>query len=218
MEMRDEFLVCCSFSQVLVDQVSRSRNVALDRIMTQRRRVSGAPGVVLLLQKDPPSVLGLQAPHVKQRWRRRQSVWERLGWQQVSRLSFPRPQGFWSFINKYRWRTRITSTLMRRGRLRSRLGQHHIPTKTNVQKLTAGPRQRPQLNLQMGRAAATWRRSKDNVPTKRQLDAELDEYMSLSKTRLDKELDEYMSLSRSRLDAQLDEYMSMAGQMPPQWD
>lgn len=66
-----------------------------------------------------------------------------------------------------------------------------------------------------------WCRRRDlgrAVPTKEQLDAQLDEYMSLSKSRLDKELDEYMSLSRSRLDAELDEYMLMAGQMDLHWD
>ncbi|XP_072317271.1 uncharacterized protein [Eucyclogobius newberryi] len=48
------------------------------------------------------------------------------------------------------------------------------------------------------------------VPSKKQLDAELDEYMSKTKSRLDEQLDQYMSLSRSRLDAELDEYMAMA--------
>lgn len=57
-----------------------------------------------------------------------------------------------------------------------------------------------------------------DVPTKKQLDAQLDEYMSMSKSRLDKELDDYMSMSRSRLDAQLDEYMSMVGQTDLHWD
>lgn len=44
---------------------------------------------------------------------------------------------------------------------------------------------------------------KRNPPTKKELDAELDAYMSLSK---------------SRLDAELDEYMAMAGQTEPSWD
>ncbi|KAK7886443.1 hypothetical protein WMY93_026064 [Mugilogobius chulae] len=50
------------------------------------------------------------------------------------------------------------------------------------------------------------------VPSKKQLDAELDQYMSKTKSRLDADLERYMSLSKSRLDAQLDEYMAMAGQ------
>lgn len=53
---------------------------------------------------------------------------------------------------------------------------------------------------------------KNQTPTKKQLDAQLDQYMSLSRSRLDQELEDYMSLSRSRLDAQLEEYMLMAGQ------
>lgn len=59
------------------------------------------------------------------------------------------------------------------------------------------------------------------MPTKKQLDAQLDEYMSRSRSRLDAQLDEYMSTSKRRLDAQLDEYMLMAGQVEgaePLWD
>lgn len=75
------------------------------------------------------------------------------------------------------------------------------------------------LGLQKGETAAFKGRGlrERPVPTKRQLDAQLDEYMSMSKSRLDKELDDYMSMSRSRLDAQLDDYMLMAGQMDLQW-
>lgn len=64
------------------------------------------------------------------------------------------------------------------------------------------PAERAQLRLHLPK----------DVPTKKQLDAQLDEYMSLSKSRLDEQLDDYMSMSKSRLDAQLDEYMSMVGQ------
>ncbi|XP_071324815.1 uncharacterized protein [Trachinotus anak] len=206
------------FSQVLVDQVTRSRMVAFDSILPLQRRVSAPPSVVLLV-KEPSSLLGLQAPdmsHTGKRRRRRRSVWERLGWQQVTRrLSTSRPRGFWSFTNKYRWRARVTSTRRRRGHLWSRLGQRRLLTRTNIQKLTAGPH----LSLNLPRGGATaWRRGKGDLPTKRQLDAQLDEYMSLSKSRLDKQLDDYMSMSRSRLDAQLDEYMSMAGETALQWD
>lgn len=75
------------------------------------------------------------------------------------------------------------------------------------------------LGLQRGEITAFKGRGlrERHVPTKRQLDAQLDEYMSMSKSRLDKELDDYMSMSRSRLDAQLDDYMLMAGQMDLPW-
>lgn len=61
------------------------------------------------------------------------------------------------------------------------------------------------------RGGATASKGRDFVP-KQQLDAELDEYMSLSRSRLDRQLDDYMSMSRRRLDQEMDEYMLMAGQ------
>lgn len=59
------------------------------------------------------------------------------------------------------------------------------------------------------RSAAARGRGRKNagVPSRKQLDAQLDEYMSTTKSRLDKDLDDYMSLSKRRLDAELDEYM-----------
>ncbi|XP_023249451.1 uncharacterized protein LOC111644721 [Seriola lalandi dorsalis] len=208
------------FSQVLVDQVTRSRVVTFDAMLPQQRRVSATLPLVLLVKKKPSSLLRLQAPGVSQRakWRltRRRSVWERLGWWRVNRhLPANRLRGFWSFTNKYRGRARFTSTHKRRGHLQSRLGQRRLLTRTNVQRLTAEPHL--SLNLKRGGATA-WKRCKDDVPTKRQLDKQLDEYMSISKNRLDKQLDRYMSMSRSRLDAQLDEYMSMVGETQLQWD
>ncbi|XP_054596665.1 uncharacterized protein [Nothobranchius furzeri] len=118
---------------------------------------------------------------------RRRSIWSRLGWHQVTRRQLAyRPAGFWSFRNKYRWGSRIT---WRRQRHLSQM-------------------------LQWGGVKAVKRRGfyRKDVPTKKQLDAQLDEYMSLSRSRLDKELADYMSMSRRHLDAQLDEYMLMAGQ------
>ncbi|XP_053744156.1 uncharacterized protein LOC128772102 isoform X2 [Synchiropus splendidus] len=64
-------------------------------------------------------------------------------------------------------------------------------------------------------ASRAWIRWKSPVPTKSQLDAELDDYMSMMPARLDAELDEYMSMMPARLDAELDEYMSM---MPARLD
>ncbi len=84
------------------------------------------------------------------------------------------------------------------------------------------PAGQTQRSLHLLRGGATAFRgcgqSKDAVPTKKQLDAQLDEYVSMSRSRLDKELDDYMSMSKRRLDAQLDEYMSLAGQTDLHWD
>ncbi|KAM6995253.1 uncharacterized protein LKV04_007478 [Tautogolabrus adspersus] len=105
------------------------------------------------------------------------------------------------------------------GDLRSRLGQRRLLRKRKVKKLTAAPTQL-RMHLQGGRAnnnrGQGWNRGA--VPTRKQLDAELDDYMSLSKRRLDQQLDEYMSMTKSRLDAQLDEYMAMAGNTDLTWD
>ncbi|XP_054476930.1 uncharacterized protein LOC129109037 isoform X2 [Anoplopoma fimbria] len=151
------------FSQVLVDQLTRSRLRTFDPILLQQRK-----GCVLLMRRERSSLLHIQSRSssvaVQQRCRRR-SVWTRLGWQRL--LSTSRPPGFWSFMNKYRWRSSFTSTCRRR------------------------------THLQRGRATALRRRglSKEQVPTKEQLDAQLDDYMSMSRSRLDKQLDEYMSMA-----------------------
>ncbi|GAA6232421.1 uncharacterized protein LOC108884726 isoform X1 [Lates japonicus] len=188
------------FSQVLLDQFARSRTVTFDPFLPLQRGASAAQQVFLLVKQEP----SLQGPGVsprgrlglRRRRRKRRSVWTRLGWQQTT----CRPRGFWSFTNKYRWRARFTSTCRRRGPLRSGLGQRRF--RTNTQELTPGPHLR--LNLPRGVASARRGRGhqrKDVVPTKKQLD---------------EQLDDYMSMSRSRLDAELDEYMSMAGET--QWD
>ncbi|XP_068586083.1 chromatin target of PRMT1 protein-like isoform X2 [Cebidichthys violaceus] len=186
------------FSQVLVDQLIRSRIRTLDPVLQQRMRC-GPPQVVLLMERERSSPLHLQTRYpsvaVTQRFTRR-SVWTRLGGQQETRLlSTSRPPGFWSFMSKYRWTTSFTCR--RRGNLQSRLGQRRLLRTRNIQKQTG------RTHLRRGGATVSRRRglSKGRVPTKQQLDAQLDEYMSTS---------------RSRLDAQLDEYMSMAGQT--HWD
>ncbi|XP_051235085.1 uncharacterized protein LOC127351518 [Dicentrarchus labrax] len=204
------------FSQVLVDPLTCSRTVTFDPVLLQqRRRMCNAASVVLLVKRETSWLPALQTadPSVRAGQRRRRSVWTRLGWRRATQ----RPQGFWSFRNKYRWRAGFTSTASRRGNLLS-LRQRGVLMKRNIQKVTAGQTQLS-LHLQRGGATASRGRgqSKDNVPTRKQLDAQLDEYMSMSKSRLDKQLDDYMSMSKSRLDAQLDEYMSMAGQTDLDW-
>ncbi|XP_054476929.1 uncharacterized protein LOC129109037 isoform X1 [Anoplopoma fimbria] len=175
------------FSQVLVDQLTRSRLRTFDPILLQQRK-----GCVLLMRRERSSLLHIQSRSssvaVQQRCRRR-SVWTRLGWQRL--LSTSRPPGFWSFMNKYRWRSSFTSTCRRRGNLHRRLGQPRLLRTRNIQKL------RGRTHLQRGRATALRRRglSKEQVPTKEQLDAQLDDYMSMSRSRLDKQLDEYMSMA-----------------------
>ncbi|XP_067456324.1 chromatin target of PRMT1 protein-like [Thunnus thynnus] len=203
------------FSQVL-DQLTRSRTVTFDPLQLQQRRASAPPPVVLLVKREPPSSLALQ---VKQRLARR-SVWTRLGWRRATRrlAASGARRGFWSFRNKYRWRAALSSAHRRQGHLWRRLGQRRRPERRDVQTPTAG--RQLHLDLRRGGAAASRGRglSGAEAPTRKQLDAQLDEYMSTSRSRLDKQLEDYMSLSRSRLDAELDEYMSMAGQTPLHWD
>ncbi|KAM7382766.1 hypothetical protein PAMP_002483 [Pampus punctatissimus] len=201
------------FSQVLVNQLTQSRMVTFDPL--QLKRVSDPPPGVFLVKQELPSSLALRALDsvpVKQRLKRR-SVWSRLGRQQLTRCH----RGFWSFRNKYRRRAGLSSTYMRRRNLRSRLGRRHLWKRTNILKPTG---RQLHLNLQRGRATTSrgCGLSREKVPTKKQLDAQLDAYMSMSRSRLDEQLDDYMSMSRSRLDAELDEYMSMAGQAPLHWD
>ncbi|XP_034409915.1 uncharacterized protein LOC117745589 [Cyclopterus lumpus] len=183
------------FSQVQVDQLARSRTGTFDPVPLQQPKGCGPPQV--FMKRERSSLLHQQTRYlsleVKQHFRRK-SVWTRLGGQQETRLlSTCRPPGFWSFMNKYRRRTSFTSTYRGRGNLDSRLGQRRHLRKRNIQK------RKGRTHLQRGGAGASRGRgfSKDQVPTKEHLDAQLDEYMSMSK---------------SRLDAQLDEYMSMAGQ------
>ncbi|XP_077576469.1 uncharacterized protein LOC144199017 [Stigmatopora nigra] len=63
-----------------------------------------------------------------------------------------------------------------------------------------------------------WGRSREAPPTKRQLDAQLERYMSRCKSRLDAQLERYMAMSKKRLDADLDQYMSAAGSSWPYWE
>nr|XP_040020368.1 uncharacterized protein LOC120810135 isoform X2 [Gasterosteus aculeatus aculeatus] len=165
------------FSQVLVDQRSRSRSVTFDPVMLRQQEGCVPPQTLLLVETQRSRSLRLPRS-------RRGNVWTRLGWHQGT----SRPPGFWSFMNKYRWRTSFASTCRRR------------------------------THLQMGGVISSGRRcmSKGCIPTKQQLDAQLDEYMSMTKSRLDAQLDEYMSMTKSRLDAELDDYMSMTG--PTNWD
>ncbi|XP_042345628.1 uncharacterized protein LOC121945493 isoform X2 [Plectropomus leopardus] len=199
--------------------LTRPRMTTFNPVLPHQRRVYDAPQVVLLVRRERSSPLNLQTRDtsvgVTQRLRRR-SVWTRLGWNKATRrFSISKLRGFWSFRNKYKWRARFTSTYRGRANLHSRLGQRRLLGTRNIWKLTAG-----QTHLQRGGATSVSGRSwsKANVPTKKKLDAELDKYMSTSRSRLDKQLDEYMSKSKSRLDAQLDEYMSMAGQIETDWD
>ncbi|XP_047216670.1 uncharacterized protein LOC124865540 [Girardinichthys multiradiatus] len=141
--------------------------------------------------------------------KRRRSVWTRLGGLQLTRhLSYCSLPGFWSFRNKYTLRARRSATYRRRGKLDGCLGQSRLVRTAKLQTQTAGG-QRLSQTLQRGGATSLKGRW---FPTRKQLDAQLDEYMSLSRSRLDKQLEDYMSMSRRRLDEELDEYMMMAGQ------
>ncbi|XP_028984574.1 uncharacterized protein LOC114842820 [Betta splendens] len=203
------------FSQVLVDQLTQSRTVTLDTIM-----VPSSPPVVLVVNKGASLLPRLQvagfSARVKQR---RRSIWTRLGWQKVSQHPrTPKPRGFWSFRNKYKWRFRFRSTCRRCSNLHIQLGQHRPMTKTNIRNPTAG--KKPTQHLQTDAAPASKGRGqrKHGALTRKRLDAQLDEYMSKSKSRLDQQLEDHMSMSRQRLDAELDEYMLMAGKAELHWD
>ncbi|XP_017259827.1 uncharacterized protein LOC108228733 [Kryptolebias marmoratus] len=180
------------FSQVLMKPQTRSIPVTSDPSSLQRR------GFLQPARSVKRAVLTLPQ-RMKQQLRKRRSVWARLGWQ---------PSGFWSFRNKYRWGARPAPTWRRRRNLLRPLGQRRL-----LQNLTPG-RRHVSPTLRRGGATTLKGRGfyRKNVPTKKQLDAQLDEYMSLSRSRLDQDLDDYMSMSRRHLDAQLDDYMLMAGQ------
>ncbi|CAK6982469.1 uncharacterized protein LOC121906387 [Scomber scombrus] len=166
---------------------------------------SSSSSVVLLVKRPMPSALALQ---VKRRGAR-SSVWTRLGWRHMTLRPAARCS-LWSFRKKYRWRGGFSSAHKRRGHLLSGLSQRRRLKRRTGRKLTAG-----RVNLKGGGVSACRGRGlsrKEKVPTRKQLDAELDEYWSRSRRRLDQQLEDYMSQSRTRLDAELDEYMSMPGE------
>ncbi|XP_074540144.1 uncharacterized protein LOC141801119 isoform X2 [Halichoeres trimaculatus] len=228
------------FSQVLADQETQPRTVTFNPIMLQERGGNDALQLVLLMKRQQQKPLLLKSRvsplRMRQCVRKRRSVWTRLGWRSTTRRFLARrPGGFWSFRNKYKQKTWLTSSNRSTGDLRCRLGKSRHMMKRSAQKPTPNKSEpgaslhtsamtcQTQLgaHLQKGGASTLrklgWNR-KGVKPTRKQLDAELDKYMSLSKRRLDQQLDEYMSKSKSRLDAQLDEYMSMAGQGDLTWD
>ncbi|MEQ2176833.1 hypothetical protein GOODEAATRI_032216, partial [Goodea atripinnis] len=194
------------FSQVLQSQLTRPNKP----IIRTSEPVSLHPRsrlkrVVLPL---PQALPVFQRMKLRPRKRRR-SVWTRLGGLQLTRhLSYCSLPGFWSFRNKYTLRARSSTTYRRRGKLHGCLGQSRLVRTAKPQTQTAGG-QRLSQTLQRGGATSLKGRG---FPTRKQLDAQLDEYMSLSRSRLDKQLEDYMSMSRRRLDEELDEYMMMAGQ------
>ncbi|XP_054869436.1 uncharacterized protein LOC129349629 [Amphiprion ocellaris] len=179
------------FSQVLLEQLTRSRMGPCDPV---HRRVSGPP-LVLLGNNDPSSLPHLQletdGSQTVKRHLRRQSIWTRLGGQQVAhRFSTFTAPGFWSFRNKYRWMSRVCSRCKRRGNLNRGVGRRRLLKTAEVHKLTATGRTQTSLQL---------RTNKKDVPTRQQLDAQLDEYMSMSRRRLDNQLDEYMCMAGQTL-------------------
>ncbi|XP_041649997.1 chromatin target of PRMT1 protein-like isoform X2 [Cheilinus undulatus] len=179
-------------------QVIKTQAVTFDPVVLQQEAGDDAVQVVLLLKREPPTPVHLKTrvPTLRSDHQaRRRSVWTRLSWQPLARrCSTRRRRGFWSFRKKYRWGARFGSAHRSGGNLRHRLGQRRLLKKRNFQKPTEG-----------GGASSfrgrNWKRGV--VPTKEELDAELDKYMSMSKRRLDE---------------QLDEYMAMAGQADLRWD
>ncbi|XP_054639111.1 uncharacterized protein LOC129185734 isoform X2 [Dunckerocampus dactyliophorus] len=172
----------------------RFSHVLLEQMMLPKVACAPPP-VVFVVNSEPSSSLGLQVPPP-----RRSSVWTRLGWRRA---------GFWTFRSKYGWRARFRRVALRRAggsKLTQQLGPRCRLLRTKGFK----KRSQEQEHLPLRRGGFTRERGL-KAPTKKELDAQLDEYMSKSKSRLDAQLDEYMSKSKSRLDADLDEYMALAG-------
>nr|XP_057908718.1 uncharacterized protein LOC131105040 [Doryrhamphus excisus] len=175
----------------------RFSHVLLEQMMLPKVTCAPPP-VVFVVNSEPSSALCLRVPPP-----RRSSVWTRLGWRRA---------GFWNFRNKYGWRARFRRAALKHAggsKLTRQLGQRCRLLKT---KSFPKPSQEPE-HLPQKRGGFT-RGCGMKVLTKKELDAQLDEYMSKSKSRLDAQLDEYMSKSKSRLDADLDEYMALAGHQP----
>ncbi|XP_043972588.1 chromatin target of PRMT1 protein-like isoform X3 [Gambusia affinis] len=186
-----------------------SLNERFSQLLMTRRTRPGRPG----FRSRRRRAALVQAPPTcqKRRLRVRGSVWTRLGGPLLTRGLTRRrwswrQSGFWSFRRKYTWRGRCSAPYRRRGNQLSRLGQRRLVETSDLQNQTEGGRG-PTLR----RGGATASKGRGLAP-KQQLDAELDEYMSLSRSRLDRQLDDYMSMSRRRLDQEMDEYMLMAGQ------
>ncbi|XP_077384371.1 uncharacterized protein LOC144023000 isoform X2 [Festucalex cinctus] len=165
-----------------------------------RPHVANIPESVLLLVRPSPSVnpqagpacfsLVPVAPPPPQRG----SVWTRLGCRRV---------GFWNFRNKYGWRGRCRAA-RRRARASARLAWRRRP----LVRTGSGPFRRVARG-QVAASALPVRGRSLKAPSKKELDAQLDDYMSKSKRRLDADLDHYMARSKKRLDADLDEYMAL---------
>ncbi|XP_075884873.1 uncharacterized protein LOC142890016 [Nelusetta ayraudi] len=167
--------------------------------------------LVLVLHPGSAQLQGpaLSVNRLLKRWRSRKSVWRRLGWLKVNkRRHLSARRGFWSFRKKYKRRSWHRLNFKRRVQWRP-LGKRCAGNSHH--------RLQPQRGVLPSAAARGRGRERACVPTRKQLDAQLDEYMSTTKSRLDKDLDDYMSLTKSRLDNELDEYMSLAGQSDICW-
>ncbi|XP_077431226.1 uncharacterized protein LOC144057483 isoform X2 [Vanacampus margaritifer] len=197
------------------------------RVQTMRPHVGNVPESLLLLVAPSSSV------DPQQRWcgvfqagparlslvpvapppPQQASVWTRLGGGRV---------GFWTFRNKYGWRGHCRAALRRAG-ASARPARRRPIGWGRFRRVARGRVPRggvPRGGVPRGGvppSALPVRGRSLNTPTKKELDVQLDDYMSKSKSRLDADLDEYMSRSKKRLDADLDEYMALAGQTLP-WD
>lgn len=86
-------------------------NVSVDIYLSNTRVCETRSDFYLNTQDTVSELVPGASPRVKQCLRRRRNVWTRLGWKRFThRISASKPRGFWSFRNKYRWRSRFTST------------------------------------------------------------------------------------------------------------
>ncbi|XP_057690889.1 uncharacterized protein LOC130915120 isoform X2 [Corythoichthys intestinalis] len=182
------------FSQVMIEQMTRPSMMAFP----QPQLLFVASPIPFVPQMGVPC----PAPSPAVRTFGRANVWSRLGRER---------SGYWNFRTKYGWRARCRTIRLRRAALFRRTARLRRAGGSAARRPdTSG--ELPDARPEAGRRP--WLRRQD-VPTKRQLDMQLDRYMSRSKSRLDAQLDDYMARSKKRLDADLDEYMSRAGCSSP---
>ncbi|XP_029928632.1 chromatin target of PRMT1 protein-like isoform X2 [Myripristis murdjan] len=210
------------FTQMLMLPMARPAVLTFDP--SRRRRSSHNQQLVLLMEDRRSVRAALPAKWGVKRCPGKASVWSRLGSLRGPRRfcgvwNF-RHFGLWSFRRRYRWgagtrrykRSGLTHRNISSAQLRlpvlARLGGRVVARRSAAALPGTSTRKQPG---QRARGGSGGQDSRKEPVTKKELDAQLDDYMSMSKSRLDAELDDYMSMTKSRLDAQLDEYMAMAG-------
>lgn len=201
------------FSEVMMEQLTQSKILLKSH---QRSMVLRLPNIPRSQARSRITSKGLIP---------KACVWARIGWYS------PWRRGVWNFRNKYCRRVCLSSACWSKLSPSTRVSPtpsarfspapctRFRPTQSSrfvvKSRFILTPKQKPVWS-RLGRASVAFVRHKcvpeKAPPTKKQLDLELDQYMSKTKSHLNQQLEDYMSLSRRRLDAELDQYMAMAGQ------